>query len=265
MKHTKKFLSLALAGVMAASLAACGDGAQTKQDGKDAGSGAPSGKKYIIAMDTTFSPFEFEDVKGNRVGIDVDLLQAIAEDQGFEYETQAIGFTPALQAVEANQADAIMAGCSITEERKQKVDFSEPYFDSEVCLAVKQGNDEIKSYDDLKGKKVAAKSGTEGLAFAESIQNQYGFEITIFKDSAFMYEDVKTGNTVGCFEDYPVMAYGIQQGNGLQLTDMRERGSSYGLGVKKGQNGELIEMFNKGLQNIRDNGKYQEIVDKYTK
>ena len=84
------------------------------------------GKKYIIAMDTTFAPFEFEDSQGNRVGIDVELLEAIAKDQGFEYEARAIGFDAALQAVESGQADGILAGCSITEERQKKMDFSTP-------------------------------------------------------------------------------------------------------------------------------------------
>lgn len=77
-------------------------------------------------MDTTFAPFEFEDSQGNRVGIDVELLEAIAKDQGFEYEARAIGFDAALQAVESGQADGILAGCSITEERQKEDGFFHP-------------------------------------------------------------------------------------------------------------------------------------------
>ena len=78
-----------------------------------------------------------------------------------------------------------------------------------------------------------------------------------------MYEDVKTGNTVACFEDYPVMGYGISQGNGLKMVTDMEKGSSYGFAVMKGKNTELLEMFNAGLENIKANGKYQEIIDTY--
>jgi polar amino acid transport system substrate-binding protein len=78
-----------------------------------------------------------------------------------------------------------------------------------------------------------------------------------------MYEDVKTGNTVACFEDYPVMGYGIAQGNGLKMVTDMEKGSSYGFAVLKDKNTELLDMFNAGLENIKANGKYQEIIDTY--
>lgn len=224
-----------------------------------------SNKKYIIATDTTFAPFEFEDADGNFIGIDMDLLAAIAEDQGFEYEVQSLGFNAAVQALEAKQADGVIAGMSITDERKAKFDFSDPYFDSGVVMGIAADNDTIKSYDDLKGKKVAVKIGTEGQTFAESIKDQYGFELVEFKDSARLYEDVKLGNTDACFEDYPVLGYAITQNIGLKIVTEKEKGSSYGLAVNKSENAELLEMFNKGLKNLEDNGKYQEILDKYIK
>lgn len=261
MKAMKKILAMALTGTLMLSFAACGQQGDKKDtDGKK---DAAQGKKYIIAMDTTFTPFEFEDKDGKRVGVDVDLLAAIAEDQGFQYEAQALGFDAALQAVEADQADAILAGCSITDARKKKFDFSTPYYDSGIGMAVAKDNDTIKGYEDLKGKKVAVKTGTEGATFADSIKDKYGFEITSFDESPFMYEDVKAGNTVACFEDYPVMGYAIKQGVGLKMVGEMEQGSSYGLGVNKGKNAELLTMFNKGLENIKANGKYKEIIDKY--
>ncbi len=256
----KKFLSIALAAVTAISLAACGSGASQSED-----STAASGKKYIIATDTAFAPFEYRDDSNELVGIDVDLLAAIAEDQGFEYELQSLGFDAACAATESGQSDATMAGMSITDERKKKYDFSEAYFDSYVCMAVQDGSD-ITGYEDLKGKKVAAKTGTMGADCAESLKDEYGFEITYFDDSSLMYQDVLTGNTVACFEDQPVMAYGITQGNGLKIVAEEKENFStpYGFAVLKGENAELLEMFNAGLANIIENGKYDEIVAKYT-
>lgn len=278
----KKLISIVLCTAMAVSvLAGCGgntaettepaeaseeteatestDEADTSSDETES---AGTDKTYIIATDTTFAPFEFTDADGNFVGIDMDILAAVAEDQGFSYEIQSVGFDAALTALEAGQADGVIAGMSITEERKNKFDFSSPYFDSGVVMAVVAGSD-ITSYDDLAGKTVAIKSGTEGASFAESIQEQYGFTTTVFDDSATMYQDVVAGNSAACFEDYPVMGYAITQGLNLTMPTEKEQGSSYGFAVKKGENAELLEMFETGLNNIKENGKYQEILDKY--
>lgn len=219
--------------------------------------------KYIIATDTTFAPFEFQDDKGNYVGIDIDILAAIAKDQNFTYELQPLGFNAAVAALESGQADGVIAGMSITEERQKKYNFSTAYYDSGVVMAIASNNDAIKNYEDLAGLQVAVKTGTEGAAFAESIKDQYGFSLVYFDESPFMYEEVKTGNSVACFEDYPVMGFGISQGNGLKMVTDMEKGSSYGFAVLKDKNTELLEMFNKGLENIRANGTYQEIIDKY--
>ena len=222
--------------------------------------------KIIIATDTTFAPFEFQNSDGNYVGIDIELLAAIAADQGFEYELQPLGFSAAVAALEAGQVNGVIAGMSITDERKEKYNFSDPYYDSGVVMAIAATNNDVKSYSDLAGKTVAVKTGTEGQTFAESIKAQYGFEVQVYTESGMMYEAVKAGNAVACFEDYPVMGYGISQGNGLKMVTDMEKGSSYGFAVLKGAgNDELVEKFNKGLANIKANGKYQEIIDKYIK
>ena len=114
-------------------------------------------KTYVIGTDVTFAPFEFQDVNGEFVGIDMDLLKAIAEDQGFKYEIKPLGFNAAVQALEAKQVDAVIAGMSITEERALKFDFSDPYFDSGVIMAVDEDNESVSSYEDLKGKKSSSK------------------------------------------------------------------------------------------------------------
>lgn len=222
-----------------------------------------SGKTYQIGTDVTFAPFEFQDASGKFVGIDMDLLDAIAKDQNFKYEIKPLGFNAAVQALEANQVDGVIAGMSITDERKQKFDFSDPYFDSGVVMAIRQDQESIKSYEDLRGKKVAVKTGTEGYSFAESISSKYGFTIVPFDDSAQMYDDVKTGNSVACFDDFPVLAYGVEQNNGLKIVTDMEPGASYGFAVSKGRNQELLQKFNAGLINLRASGEYDRIKEKY--
>lgn len=270
----KKWAAIAMAMTMTMGLAACTSGTESTE-GTDATNTENTGdsaentgdttekKVYKIGTDTTFAPFEFQNDAGEFVGIDIDLLNAIAEDQGFEVELQSLGFNAAVQALEAGQVDGVIAGMSITEERQKQFDFSEPYFDSGVVMGVKEDDETIKSYEDLKGKKVAVKIGTEGQTFAESIKDQYGFTTVTFDDSNSMYLDVRSGNSVACFEDYPVMGYAITQGVGLKMVTEKEQGSSYGFAVNKGQNAELLEMFNAGLANVKESGKYDEILNTY--
>ena len=133
----KKWTALTLAAVMAASMAGCGGGtdagttaapaadttaADTAAESTEAAADdteaadAASDKVYQIATDITFKPFEFENENGEMVGIDLDLLKAIAEDQGFTYELQVVGFNAAVMAMETGAADAVIAGMSITPE-----------------------------------------------------------------------------------------------------------------------------------------------------
>lgn len=277
----RKMTAMTMAVLMAVSLSGCGGGAAaeptTAQDttaastskaedttAADAGTEdkGDTGKVYKIATDTTFAPFEFENDNGEMVGIDLDLLKAIAEDQGFEYELVVAGFSAATTGLEAGEYDGVIAGMSITDARKEKYDFSEPYYDSGVGMAVNADSD-IASYDDLNGKTVAAKIGTEGCTFAESIADQYGFTIMQFEDSSSMYQDVLAGNSVACFEDYPVLGYEISRGTAFKMPLDMEHGNSYGFAVLKGQNTELLEMFDAGLKNMKDSGKYDEILNTY--
>ena len=258
MKFLKTTVTAVLTFAMALGVVGCSKPAE-----QPAEEGAVSGQTFKIATDTTFAPFEFEDEDGEFVGIDIDLLKAIAEDQGFEIDLQVLGFNASVQALEAGQVDGVIAGMSITEERKEKFDFSEPYFDSGVVMGIAADNEDIKSYEDLAGKQVAVKTGTEGYTFAESIKDEYGFEMVTFDDSNAMYQEVMGGNSAACFEDYPVMGYAIAQGVTLQLVTDMEAGNSYGFAVGKDMNADLLKMFNDGYNNIVESGKYQEILDTY--
>ncbi len=237
------------------------DETSAEESGETTGA-AGSDKVYQIATDITFKPFEFENDNGEMVGIDLDLLKAIAEDQGFTYELQVVGFNAAVMALETGAADAVIAGMSITPEREELYDFSDPYFESGVGCAVLSTSD-AADYSDFAGKQVAAKTGTEGCKFAESIADQYGFTVVQFDTSAMMYQDVLAGNSVACFEDYPVMGYEISQGMDLKLLDKLESANNYGIAVMKGENAELLEMINAGLANLKADGTYDEIISTY--
>ena len=251
---------------LAASLAACGGGAAEDSSTSNAG-GDTGAVTYRIVTDTAFAPFEFAEADNTYVGIDIDLLAAIADDQGFEYELSPVGFEAALQNVQSGQADGIIAGMSINEERKEVFDFSAPYYDSTVCAAA-AADGEISSLNDLKGMNVAVKNGTVSQSWAESIADEYGFTMTVFDTSDVMYQDVLAGNSAVCFEDTPVMSYAINTGSVplkivAEVDTNSEFATPYGFAVNKGENAELREMFDEGLANIKENGIYDEIISKY--
>lgn len=229
--------------------------------------GAKSDKTWVIATDTVFKPFEYTNENNEFVGIDVDILAAIAEDQGFEYELQSLGWDAAVAAVQAGQADGIIAGATIKQER---IDsgwiFSDGYYDATQTFVVGEDSD-IASFEDLEGKNVAVKNGTAGADFANSLKDQYGFTVTVFEDSPTMYQDVILGNSAACVEDTPIMAASIKEG-GLALKipeGMESEGAPYGFAIMDEADQELLDMFNAGLANIKANGTYDEIIDKYLK
>lgn len=230
-----------------------------------AAAGAATADSYVIATDTVFKPFEYTDASGNFVGIDVDIVAAIAEDQGFDYTLNSLGWDAAIAACQAGQADGMIAGASITEERKASGWlFSDGYFDATQCMTVAAGSD-IASFADLAGKTVAVKTGTQDAAYAESLKDENGFKITYYEDSPTMYQAVIGGQAVACFEDTPIMASTIKE-NGLTLTIVEgseNEGSPYGFAIFSADNQKLLDMFNAGLANIKANGKYDEILAKY--
>ena len=270
----KKLLVLALAASMTLGLAACGSSSSDKAaetapaettEGTDAAESTGSDKTWVIAMDTVFRPFEYTDEKGEFVGIDVDIIKAVAANQGFNIEIQSLGWDAAVTAVQAGQADALLAGASITEERKANGwIFSDSYYDSYQVFAVKADSG-IESLDDLKGKTIAVKNATAGANYAESLKDEYGFNITYFEDSPTMYQAVLGGQCVACFEDTPIMKASIKDG-GLALKVLDDTASDpapYGFAIFSADSQELLDMFNAGLADIKANGKYDEILAKY--
>jgi len=247
----KKFLSLVLAAVMCLSLVACG--------------GTGNSADYVIATDKGFSPFEFQDADGNIVGIDMDILAAIAEDQGFTYDLQYVGWDAAIAACQAGQANGMIAGASITEERKESGwIFSDGYYDATQGMAVATDS-AITGFADLSGKKVAVKNGTMSNQYAESIKNEYGFEVVTFSTSPDMYQAVMGGQVDACLDDTPILKYNIKIGElDMKYVDGTENDpAQYGFAIFDSANQELVDKFNAGLANIKANGTYDEIIAKY--
>ena len=222
---------------------------------------ADSDKVWQIVTDTAFKPFEYTDDSGKLVGIDVDIVAAIAEDQGFK----SIGWDASIAACQAGQADGMIAGASITDERKSSGwIFSDGYYDANQSMAVAENSD-ITGFDGLKGKSVAVKTASMSADYAESLKDQYGFEITYFEDSPTMYQAVVGGQVAACFDDTPIMASNIKDtGLGMKIVDGTGNDpAEYGFAIFDSSKQELVDMFNAGLKDIKANGKYDEIIATY--
>lgn len=224
----------------------------------------PVKAKYTIASDSSFAPFVFQDSNNKYTGIDMGLIKAIAKDQGFTIEITNPGFDAALNAVQSGQVDGMIAGMSVTDARKETFDFSEPYYTANAILAIKETST-ITSYKDLKGKTVGVKNGTASQTFLIKSQSKYDYKIKTFADASSMYDSLNSGSVDAVMDDEPVVKYSISQGQKLKTPIKGTPIGDTAFAVKKGSNPELIQMFNNGLANIKKNGQYQKILDKYLK
>ncbi len=264
----KRLIAGLMTIAMLVGLVGCGGASGSTEAGSTAAASGESGssdKVWQIATDTSFKPFEYTDDSGNFVGIDMDILAAVAEDQGFQYNVQVLGWDASIAACQSGQADGMIAGASITDERKSSGwIFSDGYYDANQSMAVAKDSD-ITGFDGLNGKQVAVKTGTMSADYAESLKDQYSFTVTYFEDSPTMYQAVVGGQVAACFDDTPIMASNIKD-SGLAMKILDNTGNdpaAYGFAIFNKDNQELVDMFNKGLANIKANGKYDEIIAKY--
>lgn len=258
----KKVASIVMASVLALTLSACGAAKSGEESNAQSASGSAV-EKYTFGTDATYPPFEFQK-DGKYVGIDIDLMNAIAEEEGFEVEIKPMDFKGIIPAITANQLDGAIAGISITDERKKVVDFSEPYYQAGLSLIVHEDNADIQSPEDLKGKIIAIKKGTSGANLADEYAKTYGATVKYFDDSPSMYQEVANKNADATLEDFPVISYkiAIDPNAKLKIVGDRLNGDFYGIAVAKGD-AELQKKINDGLKKLQENGKYDEIVGNY--
>ena len=220
---------------------------------------------WVIAVDNDFSPFSYTGEDGSLTGLDVELLAAIAADQGFSYELKGSDWNGAVGAFTSRQAQVLMGSITATQAR---IDdgwyFSHSFFDTATqSMAMEPGSD-TNTLDDLAGKAVAVVSGTLSASYAESLKDEYGFSIATFNDSHSMYNAVLSGRLAACFEDTLALRSSIESGVALEIVEESESSpTGYCVCVRDEENLSFLELFDRGLENIRANGTYDEIVSKY--
>lgn len=262
----KKFTKVMVAGVLAASMvffAGCG-GNNDKQDDKQ---GADAATVLKVGTNAAFEPFEMMAEDGKTIiGFDVDLINAIAADQGLEVEMVNMEFDGLVMAVQNGQIDAAIAGMSVTPERQEQVAFSNTYYDAGLNIAVAADNTSINSEADLQGKKVASQMGTTGAAKALELKDAGVIaEVSLLENINVCMMSLSNGEVDAVIMDIPVNgAYVAANPDVAKIAAPIESGEpeSFAIAVSL-ENEELLAKLNAGLENVIANGKYMEIYDKY--
>ncbi|WP_027399570.1 basic amino acid ABC transporter substrate-binding protein [Anaerovorax odorimutans] len=264
----KKILVLLLVLAMVFSFAACGESADNGDADKDNGAADKNTEipTYIAATEPTFPPFDTTDEDGNIVGFDMDLMNAIGEDQGFKVKYKAFEFDALIPTVQAGNAEIITAGMNAEDpERQAKVDFSNTYYDSGLVVIVKEDNNTIKGIDDLtKDMKVASQIGTTGADKVNELHDDGKIkEAVILNGFDTCMLQLINGDVSAVIIDQPVgKTYLKKQPGKCKIVGDVLNAESYGFAVKKG-NKELLDKINTGLQNMIDNGTYDELFTKW--
>lgn len=263
-KFVKLFLISLLASGLMVALVGCGGEPKASKPAEKAAETKPAEttlKTIVIASDTAYAPFEFQDEKtGNYEGFDMDLIRAIADTAGFKVEIKSMGFDGVIQAVASKQVDGAISAMTITPDRQKMFNFSDPYFDANQSIAVKADNDAIKSEADLKGKRIAVQIGTTGSEYAKKIE---GTKVKDFNTIDLAFMELKNGNTDAVVNDFPVTAYFIQKGNpDIKVVSEIKTGEQYGIAFNK-DNAEVLTKVNAALKTLKENGKYNEIYKKW--
>lgn len=256
----KKISVLLMAVFLLVVLSGCGG--QSGADDKAKKNG--ENKKVLrVGTEPTFPPFEFLDEKdaNKYVGFDMDLIRAIGKQMGYEVEINNMGFDALIPALDAGNIDVAAAGISITDERKEKVLFTDAYYDSGLTIAVLKENDEIKTFDDLKGKFIAVQIGTTGSIEANKIE---GATVKEFNTNNESFLELKNKGVDAVINDRPVNDYFLTNGGADYAKAVGEPkdAESYGFAASK-KNQELVNKMNKALEALKKNGEYDKIYEKW--
>ena len=267
----RSFMAAAAVSVAALALTACGGSASSaafsvasSAASSEAASSAAAALstveagKLTMATNATFPPYEMTTDSGELEGIDVDTAKAIAEKLGLELQIDDMDFDAALLSVQQGKADIVMAGVTVTDERKAVMDFSDSYATGIQSIIVPNDSD-IASPDDLSGKKIGTQRGTTGYIYCS---DDFGEDSVVAYDSGLTAVQALNNGQVDAvvIDNAPATEY-VAANPGLKVLDTSYAEEDYAIGMAKGS--ALEDAVNKALEELKADGTLQAIVDKY--
>ncbi|MDK4577234.1 basic amino acid ABC transporter substrate-binding protein [Kingella kingae] len=251
-------------------LAACSGGNNApaaSQNTDAASSAAPAAsldlnKTYIVATDATYAPMEYMENE-KVVGFSHDVLDAAAKSQNVKLEFVNTPFKGLFANVDKGDSDIGLASITINDERKQQLDFSEPYFEATQMIVVTDRNiSTVKSFADLKTRSASVQAATSGDLILQDLQGKDSQNIKRFETMPLAFKELESGGVDAVVGDSSVVGYYISQNPNAKLHTLVDPSfvrEQYGFAFKKGRNDGLREAINKGLSQIKTNGTYDKI------
>ncbi len=265
----KKLLSVLLAMSLGFAVVGCGSTASNNNSSSEAttetgANNTTSGEKIIIGLDDQFPPMGFRDENNEIVGFDIDLAKAAGEKMGVDVEFQPIDWDSKELELNSGKIDLIWNGFSITDERKETMDFTEPYLDNKMIIIVNEGSD-IKTKADLAGKNVGIQDGSSAVDAVEKddIHNDFS-SMPTYDTNILALSDLEVGRIDAVVADQVVVKYYLSQNPDKKFVILDDDFDSevYGVAAKKG-NTELINKLQTAFDELSEDGTSAEISKKW--
>jgi polar amino acid transport system substrate-binding protein len=249
----------------ALALAACGkkEEAPKPAAAPPAPAAAPAPKVYVVGTDAAYAPFESQNEKGEIVGFTVDVMKAAAAKAGIEIKFVNTPWEGIFNALSQGDRDIIASSVTITDERKQTMDFTNPYFDAVQLIAVKEGS-KIATFADLKKAKVGVQTGTTGDEAVTKLLGKTSTNIKRFEGTPLALKELESGGVDAVVADNGVVIHYVANNPGGKFKTVADKEfvpEQYGFAVKKG-NAELLAKLNQGIAAIKADGSYNQIYTK---
>jgi len=255
------------AAVLAATLllAACGKKEAPAAAGTPAAAApAAAARVYVVGTDAAYAPFESQNEKGEIVGFDIDVVKAAAAKAGIEVRFVNTPWEGIFNALGQGDRDMVVSAVTITEERKQTMDFSTPYFDAQQLIAVKETS-KVAGFADLIKLKVGVQTGTTGDEAVSKLQGKTSANIKRFESTPLALKELESGGVDAVVADNGVVVHYVANNPGGKFKTVADKDfvpEQYGIALKKG-NSELLAKINKGLAEIQADGSYTQIYTRY--
>jgi len=269
---TRRFLQTAGLLFAGALLAACGKkeapapaaSAPAPAASVAAAPPPPPAKVVVVGTDAAYAPFESQNEKGEIVGLTIDLVNAVAEKAGIQVKFENTPWEGIFNALQQGDRDMLASSITITDERKQTMDFTNPYFDAYQLIAVKASS-KVAKFDDLKKLKVGVQTGTTGDEAVTKLLGKTSTAIKRFESTPLALKELEAGGVDAVVADNGVVVNYVNNNPGAKFKTVSDKAfapEQYGFAVKKG-NTELLEKLNKGLADIKADGTYDKMYAKY--
>jgi polar amino acid transport system substrate-binding protein len=271
LSHTRRLALLAFAS--AAFVAGCGKAPDPKPAdapapapaaAASAPAPAPAAKVYVVGTDAAYAPFESQAPGGDIIGFDVDVVKAVAAKAGMEVKFVNTPWEGIFKTLDTGERDMVVSAVTITDERKQTMDFSSPYFNAFQLIAVKEGS-KVAKFDDLKKLKVGVQTGTTGDEVVQKLLGKTSANIKRFESTPLALKELEAGGVNAVVADNGVVQHYIQNNPAAKFKSVSDASftpEQYGIAIKKG-NTELQKKINDALAAIQTDGSYDAIHMKY--